>query len=335
MLKSLGQLRMKIGNLKLSLKERRYDMSSISSTILNVAIKIIKTKGANNTMTNNNSSFAERFKNKGELAEYLFFYLQGQKAIVFTGDWVSRKFDTDFLVINKPKDGIWDYKSKEQFVRCEVKQDNKCWNTGNLFLEYKTVRKGTGKLETEKEEDGWIVKTRADELWYFDTKNKRFYVFDMWKLKAYYYQEVVFNHSKKVKTRMFPDREDNANKEGLLYNIKEDKAKALKHTYILTSSEILRAKCDIIFNLLSPKDKNAPKADKNIIMAEVKEVGRIVGRTHGKATQYKSCLGIPELDNYAIRHRDLDFVKKYVNTMIKECVDADGMRAFAEAKTLL
>lgn len=278
--------------------------------------------GANNTMPNNNSPFDE-----GKLAEYLFFYLQGQKAIVITNDWFSRKTDTDFLVIGEYDKGGLDY---SKTTRCEVKQDNRCWETGNLFLEYKTVR-----LETGKEEDGWIIKSRADELWYFDTKNKKFYVFDMWKLKVYYYQEVVYNHSRKVKIRTFPDRKDNANKDGLLYNIKEDKAKALIHTYILKSSEILRVKCDIIFNLLSPKDKNVPKVDENIIMAEVKEVGKIVGRTHGKATQYNNCLGIPDLDSYVAKHRDLDFVKKYVNTMIKECVDADGMRTFTKAETLL
>lgn len=278
-------------------------------------------------MKNNNSSFEERFKNKGELAEYLFFYIQGQKAVVLTGDWVSRKFDTDFLVINKPKDGIWNYESKEQFVRCEVKQDNRCWDTGNLFLEYRTTRRKGGKIKNEL---GWAYTSNADELWYFDTKNKKFYVYDFQKLRMYFVE-----HFTEMRTGKFYDGEDKATKFGKKYKIKEDRAKALIGTYTITGNETLMEKCDILSNLLSPKDKNAPKADKNIIMAEVKEVGEIVGRTHGKATQYKSCLGIPELDNYVIRHRDLDFVKKYVNTMIKECVDADGMRAFAEAKTLL
>lgn len=59
MSKSISRLRAKIGNLKLSLKEQRYDMSSISSTILNVAIKIIKTKGVNQ---NEKSKYKHRSK---------------------------------------------------------------------------------------------------------------------------------------------------------------------------------------------------------------------------------------------------------------------------------
>lgn len=82
--------------------------------------------GVNNTMPNNNSSFGERFKNKGEIGELMFLSIHKQNAIALVDDKFSRKVDTDFLVINKPKDGIWNYKSKEQFVRCEVKQDNKC-----------------------------------------------------------------------------------------------------------------------------------------------------------------------------------------------------------------
>ena len=147
--------------------------------------------GVNNTMLNSNNSFAERFKNKGELAELMFLYLHGQNTIIVTKDWFSRKTDTDFLVIGEYYKGGLDYRKT---TRCEVKQDNQCWKYGNLFLEYKTVRKGTRKLETEKEEeeDGWMIISRADELWYFDTMNKLFYVFDFQKLRNFF-QSISMN----------------------------------------------------------------------------------------------------------------------------------------------
>ena len=61
----------------------------------------------------------------------------------------------------------------------------------------------------------------------------------------------------------------------------------------------------------------------------------LISLNGGEPLEYNNCLGIPDLDSYVAKHRDLDFVKKYVNTMIRECVNEDGVRAFAKAKTLL
>ena len=285
--------------------------------------------GVNNTMLNSNNSFAERFKNKGELAELMFLYLHGQNTIIVTKDWFSRKTDTDFLVIGEYYKGGLDYRKT---TRCEVKQDNQCWKYGNLFLEYKTVRKGTRKLETEKEEeeDGWMIISRADELWYFDTMNKLFYVFDFQKLRNFFSEH--FNELPEPR-KPFYDSEDDADKYGKLYKIEEDRANALKMIVFIDDVDGLDEECDRYLKLLD--DKADKKEIEEFIYYTAQFVDFLISLNGGEPLEYNNCLGIPDLDSYVAKHRDLDFVKKYVNTMIRECVNEDGVRAFAKAKTLL
>ena len=272
--------------------------------------------GVNNTMPNNNSSFGERFKNKGEIGELMFLSIHKQNAIALVDDKFSRKVDTDFLVINKPKDGIWNYKSKEQFVRCEVKQDNKCWDTGNLFLEYRTVRRGTGEKEY-----GWTITCRADELWYFDTKNKLFYVFDFPKLRVF-----LKNHFNELPEPRNPfyDSEDDADKYGKLYKIEEDRANALKMIVFIDDVDGLDEECDRYLKLFY--DKADKKEIEEFIYHTAQFVDFLICLNGGEPQMYNKCVGDIATDNYIIAHRNTECVQKQVDTMRKVMIEKHGVR---------
>lgn len=255
-------------------------------------------------MAKTNNSFGEKFKNKGEIAELAFLYIHKQNAVSLVDDKFSRKVDTDFIVINEPKNGVWDYNSNKQFVRCEVKQDNRCGDTGNLFLEDKTVR-----LETGNEEDGWIKTCRANELWYFDTINQRFFVFDFPKLMVYYQN----NSNKLREPKPFYDREDNANKYGKLYSIEKDKAHALKKIVPIDNEDGIKDECERYLKLFNKK------ADKKIISQSIYDTARFVEAlifiNGGEPQVYNKCFGNYEIDNYIIRHRNTKCVQNAVDTL--------------------
>lgn len=255
-------------------------------------------------MAKTNNSFGEKFKNKGEIAELAFLYIHKQNAVSLVDDKFSRKVDTDFIVINEPENGIWDYNSSKQFVRCEVKQDNRIWKTNNLFLEYKTVRLGT-----RKEEDGWIKTCRANELWYFDTMFHIFYVLDFPKLMVYYQN----NSNELYEPEPFYDREDNANKYGKLYSVKDDKAHALKKIVFIDDVDGIDEECNRYLELL------AKKADKKIISQSIYDTARFVEAlifiNGGEPQVYNKCFGNYEIDNYIIRHRNTKCVQNAVDTL--------------------
>lgn len=243
-----------------------------------------------------NNNFQEKFET-GKLAEYLFYYLHGKKAVALVNDGFSRKKDTDFIVVNEPENGIWDYNSKEQFVRCEVKQDNRCGKDderGNFFLEYKTVRLGTGK-----EEDGWAITCRANEVWYFDTINQKFYVLDLPKIIVY-----VQEHRDELPDGTFYDYIDNSRKYGKLYKIKEDRAKIIKREVLIENDVLIKACNNFI-------EANSKQRKREIVHS----VGVEACNRWGKADTYNKCFGDYEIDNYIIRHRNTKCVQDAVDTL--------------------
>lgn len=263
----------------------------------------------------NNNSFEEKF-NTGKFGELMFLSIHKQNAVALVDDEFSRKVDTDFLVINKPKDGIWKYESKEQFVRCEVKQDNQCWKYGNLFLEYRTARRKYGKIKNEL---GWAYTSNADELWYFDTKNKKFYVYDFQKLRMYFVK-----HFTEMRTGKFYDREDNAYKYGKKYNIRADKAKAFIREVVIDNEDGLDEECDKYLKLLD--DKANKKEIDEFIYYTAQFVDFLIFLNGGEPQMYNKCVGDIATDNYIIAHRNTECVQKQVDTMRKVMIEKHGVR---------
>lgn len=271
---------------------------------------ITTNQGGRTTMPNvTNNNFQEKFET-GKLAEYLFYYLHGKGTIALVDDEYSRKTDTDFLVDKRQEGCKHNYDSTEEFVRCEVKLDERCHRTGNLFLEFKTERKNS-------REWGWIGTSRADELWYFDVKNKLFYVFDLPKLR-YYFFYVMVNHLRDDNIKDFDDYIDKSKKWGLIYNIELDEAHALKKKVEIKEEEFQEA-CNSFIATKNKKERSRI----------TKKVGNeIVRNHHGKADTYKGCIGIPEIDNYIATHRDLPFVKRWLEDY-KRRAKQNGIRTYS------
>lgn len=258
---------------------------------------ITTNQGGRTTMPNvTNNNFQEKFET-GKLAEHLFYYIHGKKAVSLVDDESSRKKDTDFLVINEPKNGVWNYNSNEQFVRCEVKQDNVCGKDderGNFFLEYQTVRPNSDGIEY-----GWTITCRANEVWYFDTMNKKFYVLDLPKIKIF-----LKNHFKELSTGEFDDYIDNSRKYGKLYRINKDRAKIIKRE-VSIENPVLKKACDDFI------DANSKQRKREIVHS----VGVEAYNRWGEIDTYNKCFGNYEIDNYIIRHRNTKCVQNAVDTL--------------------
>lgn len=112
--------------------------------------------------------------NKGEANAKKYLESNGWKVIDQTNNSDYWSKDIDFTIVkNNPHTRF----------NVEVKWDNRISDTGNMFIEYIT------DLENSKE--GWFEFCQADYIFYGDSRNNLFYVFQMDDLRKYLSASIV------------------------------------------------------------------------------------------------------------------------------------------------
>jgi len=109
-----------------------------------------------------------------------YFRSKGYKVINRFNDEIAQSIGVDFEI----------YDPKRWLFRVEVKSDNRIHETGNLFIEHKTVR-------STKTSKGWMHYCLSDYICYHDSVNDIGYLIDWRKMReeAAGFPQVRFNNT--------------------------------------------------------------------------------------------------------------------------------------------